>query len=109
MTGKAPGTIVDAISDPMLFARWFREPTTWRAWFAFLRSLFGLAMTEDELELFRRCTGRAEPPTGGAREAWLICGRRAGKSFVLAFIAVFLACFIDWTPFLAPANSEPSW
>src|SRR4029078_2872073 len=36
-----------------------------------------------------------------ASEAWLICGRRAGKSFVLALCAVFLACFHDFRQYLA--------
>ena len=33
-----------------------------------------------------------------------MCGRRAGKSFVLALTAVFLACFVDWRQFLAPGE-----
>jgi hypothetical protein len=37
------------------------------------------------------------PPSDGVTEAWLICGRRAGKSFVLALIAVYLAIFRDWS------------
>ena len=43
-------------------------------------------------------------PAGGVREAWLICGRRAGKSFVLALIAVFLACFCEWSRYLSPGE-----
>ena len=31
-------------------------------------------------------------------------GRRGGKSFILAVIAVFLACFKDWRPFLGPGE-----
>ena len=31
-------------------------------------------------------------------------GRRGGKSFVLAVIAVFLACFKDWRPYLGPGE-----
>src|SRR5262249_45725122 len=38
------------------------------------------------------------------REAWLVCGRRAGKSFILATIAVFLAAFRDWRPYLGPGE-----
>src|SRR5262249_51245664 len=68
------------------------------------RALFGLPMTPADRVVYRQCTGRDEPPEGGARESWLICGRRAGKSFVLALIAVFLACFCDWAPYLAPGE-----
>jgi hypothetical protein len=103
MTARAT-TIIEACSDPALFARWFRNPATWRAWFVFLQALFGLAMNESERALFKQCTGRDEPAGGGYREAWLICGRRAGKSFVLALIAVFLAAFVDWAPFLSPGE-----
>jgi hypothetical protein len=97
-------TIVEALADPNLFAPWFRDRETWRAWFVFLRALFGLPMTADDLALYKQCTGRDEPPAGGAREAWLVVGRRGGKSMVLALIAVFLACFCDWAPFLSPGE-----
>jgi hypothetical protein len=42
------------------------------------------------------CTGRGEPPVEHVDAAWLICGRRAGKSFDLALAAVFLAAFREW-------------
>ena len=38
------------------------------------------------------------------KEAALVIGRRGGKSRVLALIAVFLACFRDYTPHLAPGE-----
>jgi phage terminase large subunit-like protein len=66
--------------------------------------LFGLDVGADNLALFRECTGRDVPAAGGYREAWLVVGRRGGKSIVLALIAAFLSCFIDWTPFLAPGE-----
>ena len=31
-------------------------------------------------------------------------GRRGGKSFILATIAVFLACFKDWRSYLGPGE-----
>ena len=37
-------TILDTIRDPALVAPWFRDPSTWRAWFAFLAALFALPM-----------------------------------------------------------------
>jgi hypothetical protein len=33
-----------------------------------------------------------------------VCGRRGGKSRILALIAVYLACFRDYRPFLAPGE-----
>jgi hypothetical protein len=33
-----------------------------------------------------------------------VCGRRSGKSYTLALIAVFLSCFRDWRPFLGPGE-----
>jgi hypothetical protein len=97
-------SIIEACGDPELFAPWFRDRATWRAWFSFLRALFGLPMSADDLPLFQQCTGRDDLHPGGFREAWLVVGRRGGKSFVLALIAVYLATFIDWMPFLAPGE-----
>jgi hypothetical protein len=48
--------------------------------------------------------GRTAAPIGPFYEAWLCCGRRAGKSFIRALVAVFLAWFRDWTPFLVPGE-----
>ena len=96
--------LLTACRDPNLFAAWFRHPATWRSWFTFLRALFGQVLEGEDLELFTRCTGRAAPPSQQASEAWLICGRRSGKSFLLSLIAVYLATFKDWTPLLAPGE-----
>ena len=96
--------ILDAIDDPQLFAPWFRDPATWQAWRAFLCALFGLPMTPEQLTIYQQCTGRSEAPTRPASECWIPCGRRGGKSFVLALIAVFLACFKDYRPYLQPGE-----
>ena len=66
--------------------------------------MFALPMTPDQLDVYRRCTARTKSPIEPAKEAWLICGRRAGKSFILALCAVFIACFRDWGPHLAPGE-----
>jgi len=95
--------IIRALDDPKVFGRYFKADT-WTAWRVFLASLFGLPLTADQLALFRQFTGRNMPPTSVLQEAWLIVGRRGGKSFVLATIAVFLACFKDWRPFLGPGE-----
>jgi hypothetical protein len=97
--------ILEAMRDPNLFAPWFlRDPATWAAWRAFLASLFALKMTDDQFAIFKEYTGRSQPPQQPATEAWLVCGRRAGKSFILALCAVFLACFYEYRKFLAPGE-----
>jgi hypothetical protein len=96
-------TILQATDDPNLFAPWFKN-ATWAAWRGWLAALFGLTMTAEQLALFRECTGRSVAPTAPAREGWLVCGRRAGKSFVLALVAVYLACFHDYRKYLAPGE-----
>jgi hypothetical protein len=95
--------IIQALNDPKVFGAFFRAGS-WDVWRVFLAALFGLPMTDDQLAIYRRFTGRSTPPTVPLHEAWLVIGRRGGKSFVLAVIAVFLACFRDWRPFLGPGE-----
>lgn len=96
-------TILDAMADPQLFGGWFAKTRTWLAWCTFLRALFGLPMTLRDLGTYKRHTGRGKAPKSQAREAWLV-GRRGGKSFIVALIAVFLACFRDYRRHLAPGE-----
>ena len=91
--------IIQALDDPKVFDAFFRGPT-WAAWRAFLAALFGLPLTGDQLETYRKHTGRSTPPAQPHTEAWLICGRRSGKSFLCALVAVWAACFKDWRPLL---------
>ena len=97
-------TLLNAMSDPELFGGWFKAQATWRSWRVFLRALFGLHMTFGERATFRKHTGRTNPPTTQAREAWLVVGRRGGKSFCTALIGVYLACFRDYRAHLSPGE-----
>ncbi|WP_247474845.1 terminase family protein [Bradyrhizobium sp. 30] len=101
---RPPLIILDAVADDKLFAPWFKDRATWKAWSALLAALFGLRLTDEQLAIYRECTGRDSPPTEPASEAWLVCGRRAGKSFVLALIAVYLAAFHDYRRHLSPGE-----
>ncbi len=93
--------IVQALDDPIVFRGIIKDHRMWTPWRAFLKALFGLPMSDAEADLFRACTGRATLPVEAFAVAWLIIGRRGGKSFALALIAVFKACFVDYRPFLA--------
>jgi hypothetical protein len=101
---RKPITILQAMADPHLFKPWFRDPATWGAWRGFLCALFALPMSDAEREIFTACTGRTEAPAAPATEGWLVCGRRSGKSFTLALVAVFLGCFHDYRQFLSPGE-----
>jgi hypothetical protein len=95
--------IIKALNDPHVFARYFKGES-WNVWRVFLATLFGLPLGPDQLRLFQQFTGRTAAPASPLREAWLVVGRRGGKSFVLAVVAVFLACFKDWKPYLGPGE-----
>lgn len=97
-------SIIDAIDDPHLLGAAIRDPESWRPWRALLAALFGLPLDEYGAELFRACTGRAELPTAAFGFLWLVIGRRGGKSFAMAIIATFLACFKDWHKYLSPGE-----
>ena len=101
-TAKAAGVdVIAALSDAKLLGGVLGELETWRVWFVFLKALFGLELDAEELEVYQRHTGRSVAPTEQAREAWVVAGRRAGKSLMAALVAVFLACFRDYTDVLA--------
>jgi len=96
-------SILDAMSDPALFGAWFRGDS-WAAWEAFLKALFGLEISAGDLDVYAKHTGRTTPPTAAAREAWVIVGRRGGKSRIAALVAVYLAAFKDYRHVLAPGE-----
>ena len=95
--------ILAALDHPALFAPFFRG-NTWGPWRVFLAALFGLPMTEAQRAIYHAHTGRTELPTAPFKEAALVVGRRGGKSRILALVATYLACFNDYTPYLAPGE-----
>jgi ribosomal protein S27AE len=100
--------IIAAMDNPKLFGQWFRRKLlrgdTWRAWRVFLKALFAISLDASEMAIYGKHTGRGDVPTEQPREAWLVCGRRSGKSLIAAFIAVFLACFRTYEDVLGPGE-----
>lgn len=96
--------ILQACQSPRVFGPWFKDPASWEAWFAFLSALFGLPMTDEQLAIYRKHTDRQDAPKGPQGEAYLICGRRAGKSFIMALAAVYLATFRQYREYLQPGE-----
>ncbi len=96
--------IVEAMEDPNLFGNWFAS-RTWAVWRVFLASLFELRMTAEQEATYSRFTRRVTLPQESAKEAWVVVGRRGGKSLVAGPVAVFSACFRDYSSVLAPGEA----
>ncbi len=92
--------ILQAMRDPKLFGPWFAGPS-WSAWRAFVPVLLALPLSPDELAIFQKHTGRLTPLGVAALECWVAAGRRAGKSIIAAFLAVYHACFKDYSSVLS--------
>ncbi|GBQ75757.1 hypothetical protein AA14337_0313 [Acetobacter malorum DSM 14337] len=93
-------TVLQAMHDPDLFGAEFDAPT-WTAWEAFLAALLGEEMTDEQKTICHLHTGRTDLPLEAFRRAALICGRRAGKSRVLALLGTCLATLKDYRPYLS--------
>ena len=100
---QTPPSILAVMDHPSILGPFF-EGGSWTARRAFLAALFALPMSDDHLALHRHHTGRQEPPAAPFSEAALVCGRRGGKSRILALIATYLATFRDYAPHLAPGE-----
>jgi len=80
--------------------------SSWVPWMACLKAIFGLSdqMNSKEKDIYFKCTQRSKLPDRPFEEVYLIIGRRGGKSFISALIAVYLAVFRDWSPYLRPGE-----
>ncbi len=96
-------TILEALDDEQLFGPWF-QGESWARWRAFLAALFGLELEGAALAAYQQHTGRERPPAIAAREAYAIVGRRGGKGRMAALVAVYCACFRDYSGQLAPGE-----
>jgi hypothetical protein len=80
--------IIDFIRNPLILNDQTMSPSQ----SAFLKSAYGIPLNEDELEIYRRGTGREEYAFVEQRELTLMGGRRGGKTGKLgARIATFEA------------------
>ena len=95
--------IISAIRDKKLFSPWFQSPS-WKPWLAFLKALFAVPLDKEEVEIFKRHTGRGTSPADAAREAWIVVGRRGGKSLIASVVALYLAAFRDYSTHLMPGE-----
>ena len=90
---KPPAPYAGTIADLMDLCGLVGED--WAAWRAILKAAFALPLTPEELETFRRLTGREIPPTRQVSELWFCVGRRGGKSTIAALVALYQAIRFD--------------
>jgi hypothetical protein len=94
--------IIEAMADPQLFGQSFAPSLlwgdTWRFWRVWLKALYGIPLTTTaEKSIYTRHTGRdpqdyqLEP----YREAFNICGRKAGKTKIDSLVITYSAVFGD--------------
>ena len=96
--------IIQAFEDKKIFGSLFKDQETWANWKVCLKAIFALPMSEEELRVYRKFTGRKKSPAFPFKEAYLVIGRRGGKSFISALIAVYLAVFKGWRARLGPGE-----
>jgi hypothetical protein len=109
---KPKVSFLAAMKDPQLFGPWFGSES-WAPWHTVAAALFGESIDPTKLEFFSRHTARRTPPTAVAHEAWLVVGRRGGKSLFAAALGVYMSCFRDHRAKLKPgeraAKSYSCW
>ena len=87
------------------FARFFPEPS-WQGWVVVAAILFGLAygLSTEEQDFARRLLKRKVLPGNPVTEIYMVVGRRGGKSRFVAWVAAFLAAFVDYRGVLGPGE-----
>jgi hypothetical protein len=96
--------IIQAFKDSKIFGSLIKDQSTFTSWKVALKTIFGLPMNEEELKIYRKHTERKKHPRNPFKEIFLIIGRRGGKSFISALVAVFLAVFKNWREHLRPGE-----
>lgn len=93
-------TIIDFITADSGLARHkaFRHMESWKNWLTFLRTIYAIPFeSEEEAASYQHFTARSQPPSAPFEEIWMACGRRGGKSFISATIAIYEALTGRWS------------
>lgn len=95
-------SLIDAISSDEGLGKYFKNKATWESWLVFFKALSGSRdLNDEELGLLQRCTGLDSVPGEEIKEAYMVCGRRSGKSTICALLAVFYAVWGEWEKFVS--------
>ena len=94
-------TIIESLDTT--FEPWFRGPS-WDGWRSVLKATTAAPMSDDEVAFFKSVAGAREPPSRRPREAWYVCGRRAGKDSIVSLVAAHAASTFDPRGILRPGE-----
>jgi hypothetical protein len=89
-------SLSQALRDTNLLGEPLQAASFW-TWKTVAKLIDGMPLRENEIELFRQCTGRLELPTKPVRRLILLVGRRGGKDRFMSAVAVWRAALCaDW-------------
>jgi hypothetical protein len=91
-----------ALDDRRLLGASIAGPT-WANWRTLLLAICGEELSPAEREVFGRLTGRQVSPSQRARQAWIVAGRRGGKSRAAGVLAAYFGALCKY-PMLAPGE-----
>lgn len=94
----------EALTDKNLLGHAMSGPS-WLAWRSILYAANGEKLLPNELEFYRRHTGRYAPPEHPADEIIFCVGRRGGKDWGAATVGVYHACLVDHSAVLKPGEN----
>jgi hypothetical protein len=86
------------------FGHQFGDLSTWKPGKVLLKAIFGLPKNKGEQAMCAKHTGRETLPEKPFSEVWVAAGRKSGKSRLAALVGVYMACYRDYTPYLAPGE-----
>jgi len=92
-------TLRRALDDKRLLGASLAGPT-WANWRALLLSICGEKLAPAELEVFHKLTGRSVSPVQRVKQAWVVAGRRGGKSRAAGVLAAYFGALCEY-PMLA--------
>lgn len=91
MTNTAP-TFYRALTHPELCGPLLKGDS-WRPWRAVMAAAFGVVPDDQQdRDLILRVTGRTRFPTVPALALWIVAGRRAGKTWMMAILMAIYGC-----------------
>lgn len=100
---KTTVTLQQALDDPQLLGH-VMQGETWANARAVIKALNCEPLTHDELDIYRKLTGRYRPPSS-ITEAELIFGRRSGKDVMCSAFAVYLGAICDHSDVLTAGET----